>query len=775
MVEALLNFSSREDLIAYLREERKKKERFATRFILVTSWQQWRELIKALEFEVDVVVSLSHFCRGDDVFPYLQGVLDTLEDAGEGKTVLLFPLAEWLRLDWEDGSKLLTKIVEWPEGKIKRLYVPLLAAREMLEQGLRAFNRYREGLLPPVWHLKGGEEEKCELIVAPFARKGMEKEFVSRNGVKDYFSFWEKDGWEKGGVPSLWLVTSWASHLPPPSQAINFKVKVYTDAFSFISDRFNEGLKVEWGAEKQWKWLVEQVEEETDFDSLCGKILNVKNYDGKTLLIRWHSYGADEQWLIWLWGKLREEKGSYLNAVLQRTQKVADLEKEAALTIFSLSPTVELCQQRRELLELLQVHSMPAEFWDCFAQLRDPLKKLQVLTDLSEREKEQVIMVVGSLLEEDANGSWREYLRVAYPDLWCYLQNVPVRDEFAADYFRAYCVSRVKNRVDEELRRAQEEWTEEKYWSYKPRREIVEAEREKGAKVIWVDAMGVEWANLLVSELQKGEEEVEAEIEIVRAVVPSITEVNKEWKEMDERVEYELDKIAHDSTYSFPASFIKSMEFIKSVARKVKEELNLCPRVVITSDHGLSRFALSGEEKKELPPGYAVERGGRYASPGGEGSTGYEIKDEERKKMIVKDGNLIWLTYDRFEGGGFSGGEVHGGATPEECLVPVIIVYRGRKAVRINVLNEGERVKLDHRGEGWLEIEVDKPLASLELRIGGKVFSGEEVSPQRWKFSLQKLGEKEYTAELWELARKIGEVSFTVERRKGIKEDDLGL
>lgn len=775
MVEALLNFSSREDLIAYLREERKKKERFATRFILVTSWQQWRELIKALEFEVDVVVSLSHFCRGDDVFPYLQGVLDTLEDAGEGKTVLLFPLAEWLRLDWEDGSKLLTKIVEWPEGKIKRLYVPLLAAREMLEQGLRAFNRYREGLLPPVWHLKGGEEEKCELIVAPFARKGMEKEFVSRNGVKDYFSFWEKDGWEKGGVPSLWLVTSWASHLPPPSQAINFKVKVYTDAFSFISDRFNEGLKVEWGAEKQWKWLVEQVEEETDFDSLCGKILNVKNYDGKTLLIRWHSYGADEQWLIWLWGKLREEKGSYLNAVLQRTQKVADLEKEAAIAIFSLSPTVELCQQRRELLAMLQVHSMPAEFWDFYSKLQEPLKKLQVLTDLSEREKEQVVMVVGSLLEKEANGNWREYLQVVYPDLWSYLQNVPVKDDFAANYFRAYCVSRVKDKVDEKLRKAQEEWSEEKYWSYRPRLEVIEAERKKEAKVIWVDGMGVEWANLLASELQKGEEEVEVEVEVVRAALPSVTEVNKEWKDYDEWVENELDKYAHDSKYSFPAYFIKSLERIKNVARKVKEELKLFPRVVITSDHGLSRFAVLEGEKKELPPGYTVERGGRYASPAKEGSAGYEVKDENRRKMVVKGGNLIWLTYDRFKGGGYSGGETHGGATPEECLVPVIIAYRGRKTVQVTVLNKDKRVELNYRGEGWLEIEVDKPLTRLELHVGGKVLPGEQLSPLRWKFSLHNWAEKKYQAELWELARKIGEVSFTVERRKGIKEDDLGL
>lgn len=770
MVEALLSFSSLEDLIAHLQQEKEKKDRFATRFILVASWQQWRELIKALKFRVDETIFLSHFCMGDDLFPYLQGVLNTLEETGEEKTVLLLPFAEWLRLDWEDGSKLLFKIVQLTEGRIKRLYVPLLAAQEMLEGGLGIFNRYRDGLLPPIWHLKEEEEGKCRLIVAPFAAKGMGKEFTRLNGIKNYLSFWEE-----GGAPSIWLVTSWAPSLSSPIQAVNFKVKIYHNAFSFVSVCFGEKLERDWGEEKQWQWLGEKVEAETDFDGLCGKILNVKNYDGKTLFIRWQSYNADEQWLVWLWGKLREEKGSYLGAVLERTQKVTDLEKEAAIAIFSLSPTVELCQQRRELLAMLQVHSMPAEFWDFYSKLQEPLKKLQVLTDLSEREKEQVVMVVGSLLEKEANGNWREYLQVVYPDLWSYLQNVPVKDDFAANYFRAYCVSRVKDKVDEKLKKAQEEWSEEKYWSYRPRLEVIEAERKKEAKVIWVDGMGIEWANLLASELQKGEEEVEVEVEVVRAALPSVTEANKEWKDFDEWVENELDKYAHDSKYSFPAYFIKSLERIKNVARKVKEELELFPRVVITSDHGLSRFAVFEGEKKELPPGYTVERGGRYASPAKEGSAGYEVKDEDRRKMVVKGGNLIWLTYDRFKGGGYSGGETHGGATPEECLVPVIIVYRGRKTVRVTVLNKDERVELNYRGEGWLEIEVDKPLTRLELHVGGKVLLGEQLSPLRWKFSLHNWAEKKYQAELWELARKIGEISFVIERRKGIKEDDLGL
>ena len=73
---------------------------------------------------------------------------------------------------------------------------------------------------------------------------------------------------------------------------------------------------------------------EENFDDLCGKILNMKSYDSKILFSRWDIYDENERWLAWIWGKLREKGGSYLHAVLQRTQKVDDFMKEAAVTIF---------------------------------------------------------------------------------------------------------------------------------------------------------------------------------------------------------------------------------------------------------------------------------------------------------------------------------------------------------------------------------------------------------------------------------------------------------
>lgn len=765
MRDSFLVFTTPEDLIMFMRQERKKAERYATRFILIDDWQQWDNLISKLNFEVGKVIHLSECCNGDDVFPSLQGVINSLEAMGKEESILILPLAEYLRLDWENGKDLLDQIVEWPVEKNKRIYVPLFALEEMLEQVLSNFNRYREGLLPQIWKLKGQDVSKCELVVTSFSAEKVGEGYTFIKGIKEYFSFWEKRSSSR-----IWLITSWAPYLCNPLQVYNFRINVFSNAYSFVQYSLKEEIKEEWGTRDQWCWLVSNMSKEENFDDLCGKILNMKSYDSKILFSRWDIYDENERWLAWIWGKLREKGGSYLHAVLQRTQKVDDFMKEAAVTIFSLSPSVELCSQRKDLLQKLRVRSMPTEFWDSYDRLEDPIAKLRVLTDISERERENVVLCTGELLKSGAKEVWKEYLKVIFPDLWKYMQGVLVEDEYITSYFRAYNQCRVKDELDEELIELLENWTEDKFWGITPRYKIVEKERENGAKIIWVDAMGMEWTGLLIYDIQE-EEGIETQVKVGRAVLPSSTETNKEWKDTDEHVERELDKIAHDPNYSFPASFLKAMSFIKDVARKVKEELSVYPKVVVTSDHGLSRFALLNGNKEDLPEYFISERGGRYAT--GKGTNMDYRNEKEGEKFLVKDGNIVWMDYNRFKGANCSGGEIHGGAAPEECLVPVIIAYRGRREIKITAASE--KVELNYRQEGWFVVEVDNPLSHLELRVGGKIFTGQRESALKWKFMIKGLEEKIYAGEVWELSRKIGDVTFIVKRRMGIEQNDLGL
>lgn len=760
MKESCKLFNTVEELIKFTREEREKAERYATRFILVDDLKQWSNLINKLKFEVNKVILLSQYCAREDVFPSLKDIMDVLETGSTDESMLILPLAEYLRLDWENAVDLINQIVEWSTFKTKRIYVPLFAAEEMLHRVLSNFGRYQQGLLPHVWKLKGYDMSKCELTIVPFSLPKI-KDYVFIKGVKEYFALWEKEGY-----PRIWLMTYWAPYLSNSLQVYNFCMDIFPDAFSFISS-WEEKINEKWGTKEQWNWLVENIDESKDFDTLCGQVLNMKSYDSKILFSRWDIYNHNERWLAWLWSKLREQKGSYLYEVLQKTDNVNDLIEQVSITIFSLSPSVDFCSERKELLQMLQVNSMPAEFWDLYENIDNALMKLKVLTDISERERECVVLCVGELLKSQRDETWSEYLRVVFPDLWRYLQKVVFEDPFITSYFHVYNQCRIKDEMDDRLKELMNSWTEEKFWSITPRHKILEEQRDDGAKVIWVDAMGVEWTGLLAYEIQE-EAGVEVDVKIGRAVLPSITEVNREWKEMDEHVEHELDKIAHDSNYNFPTSFLKALSFIKKVARKVKEELNFYPKVVITSDHGLSRFALFTEEKEDLPEDFVAERGGRYAT-----CKRVNVNYNQEGKFLIKDENIIWLNHNRFKGASIIGGEVHGGATPEECLVPIIVVSRGKREIKIKLLNEV--VELNYRQEGWLIIEFDRPIINLELRVHGKTFVGERESNLRWRVLIKGLPERTYSAEIWGFAQKLGSITFDVKRKIGIEQNDLGL
>ena len=107
--------------------------------------------------------------------------------------------------------------------------------------------------------------------------------------------------------------------------------------------------------------------------------------------------------------------------------------------------------------------------------------------------------------------------------------------------------------------------------------------------------------------------EVDCTITVARCNLPTTTEANKEWK-IGEEVVRGLDDIAHHYDYSFPESFLKAMDVVESVANTALALLTQYQIVIITSDHGLSRFAVTNAEKTKTPEGLVAEAPGRYAS-----------------------------------------------------------------------------------------------------------------------------------------------------------------
>ncbi|MGB4376990.1 MAG: hypothetical protein WBK01_06605, partial [bacterium] len=139
---------------------------------------------------------------------------------------------------------------------------------------------------------------------------------------------------------------------------------------------------------------------------------------------------------------------------------------------------------------------------------------------------------------------------------------------------------------------------------------------------------------------------------------------------------------------------------------------------------------------------------------------------------LVYEDNAIWLTHNQFRGGGAWRGEIHGGATPEECLVPVIVVRRTSLVEpKFEVINSN--VKLSTKNTGTLDIRCNRKLTELDLRLFGQLVKGKTKDGFIWTFELKDLEVGKYTGNLCRSSRILDKVSFTVSR--GLIEDDLGL
>lgn len=103
----------------------------------------------------------------------------------------------------------------------------------------------------------------------------------------------------------------------------------------------------------------------------------------------------------------------------------------------------------------------------------------------------------------------------------------------------------------------------------------------------------------------------------------------------------------------------KVLDEIKNSLAKRQAE-----KIILTSDHGASRLAVMYGREIKYRMNSSGEHSGRCCP--------INFIDEKPACASEENGYWILANYDRFAGGRLSSIEVHGGATLEEVLVPVI-------------------------------------------------------------------------------------------------------
>lgn len=476
-------------------------------------------------------------------------------------------------------------------------------------------------------------------------------------------------------------------------------------------------------------------------------------------------------WLYFIALKLNPEriKNPYLKYVVSKVNDFTLLKKETIIAIVGVpykSPEFkELYVARKKLLK-----GLPDADIAMFVSENeiDPTESIYKFTD-------------NTLIERHAIIRWiSEYgivpeIKDIYPALASYLKTYTFDcgkiSPVLTEYFDRYKTQKVQNKVDDEFVAAVNEKAM-KYTSLDTRANALAAIGDKkSCYLYWIDALGVEYLSY-IQDLAK-EKGLSIHIDVVRADLPTITSINKgfydEWPGAKEK-ESELDDIKHKEAGKFDYSKCKAPIHLANELDVIERAINTavtklamhsCKKFVIASDHGASRLAVIAQREEKYETDTKGEHSGRCCKY----FEGYDLNN-----AISENGYVILTDYGRFKGSRAANVEVHGGASLEETVIPIITLsLKNQMEIDVRVLNSDNIVVERKKGITFTLYISDIEFPSqVKVIMDGKPYAAEYVDKTHYRISnpdIKRSGK--HTANVYDGGNLIGTVNINVKGTVG--------
>jgi hypothetical protein len=759
-----------QELTHIIEDDATKESRFPVRFILVDGIDSWRQVLDLLKTRSNMV-RLSAFCSDTDTYPLFSlSDLISILNREVKRNISIVPVAELLRLREEKTSEMVVSLATYENVGHRRIYVPLFQCSEPFHRALGRSSRWHAGELSPIWKA-GTVPDYFTVTVSPI-RLNINDNSLHIEGVRGYLEAWEK-GQVRG--QSIYIKSDMAKGGKNVHGPIN--LKVYKSSYEALVDNLQGStyLESEWGTDAHWEWLTNEVKLADDFGMLAGRLLNLANYDFWQIAQEWEHLEENKKWLFWLWTRL-ERPGVYIGVVVRNTKSPADFEQSMATCVFNedCDFSDQVLDERKEVLEALGIVELPSEFWQRFDQAKDPLFKLQVLTGLTIKEKKEAILAVAELFEHGTSiNEILPYLHRAYPALAQYLS--PFENESLREYLQIFNRCRVMNKRTQELDDISEVVNEsDTIFQFELRDKFLEQIRASSVHEIWVDALGVQWMPFIKEYLEKYGNHVEVKIQVARANLPSVTGSNRNWAPDAELIR-ELDQAGHSYDHKYPRSIVNEINIVEEALRVALESVRRGQIVLITSDHGATPYGFAKGSSVSIPETGEVHKWGRCAKV-------LTITDEIASNRGWIEENM-WLClrgHNRFETGTGANPDclVHGGATLEEALVPVVQIWIKKPILKELITLTVPRLEAQIDADGnarLLDVAVSPDPGELIMRTkDNRVFLGIRRKEGAYDFVMSPVSLGAYHVVFESQGQIIGKAMIRV-IVGGLEERDLGI
>lgn len=540
---------------------------------------------------------------------------------------------------------------------------------------------------------------------------------------------------------------------PEITVVTKFKASVFKNAvcavescggiYEVLCEKFPEiksGTEKLWGKDEQWEDLYLNLQKykslSSVMDNIIGSTVNLSSYIEE----KFEDINGLDAWYLWLAMKVFGTKENhYLTITVKESNSPANLVDKIYFELLlhknSDEGFMSLYKERKRLIEKLpESLDMIKRYCDHVGQFERAA--VYYLTDYSEREKLRFLKALSSY--EYTYDEVMSITKELFPSIHQYLEKftfnkfntiVPSNDEsmhsMLTDYFNEYKLQKVINQIHPEfISKVNENAISRPYNKLLPRISIVKDIDKTNAQIHFFDALGVEYLSYISTKCEQLG--LQCHIHVGHSEIPSITKTNTEFRKFFKTVKdsdgndilpgtKELDELKHHSKEvdytkcKEPIHLFMELEIIDKELSKIKGMLDghEFEKIIIISDHGASRLAVLNQSESEL---FQIENHSEHSGRCCETS-----KDPEIAEATYENGYAVLANYDRFKGSRKANVEVHGGATLEETVVPIIEITKKSEETEVYIVNSF--VEFHNKELVSVIIYCDLKLSSPKLMI----------------------------------------------------------
>jgi len=540
------------------------------------------------------------------------------------------------------------------------------------------------------------------------------------------------------------------------------------------------------GDENQWTTFL------ADLTKANGDLRVVVDEFGSTpenKLTQWIKGNSYKNWLFFVALKLKENEieNSYLRYVLEITTSFTDFKRNILDAIISIQHTDKrfdkFYEERKTLVEKLTESDVAAFVAENKINLAESVYKL---TDQTLVERKEFVALFSNIDKQAVLQRTRSAYSALSDYLWKYTFNDPkVGDELNTlftNYFDRYKWQKVLNGIDDDFLSQVEELAKKRIFTrLRSCNEVISAIDKKDTFLYWIDALGVEFLGFIQQQCEhKG---ISLRIHIAQADLPTITTINKEFftnwtgqKEKDER----LDSLKHKESggYNYqheklPLHLAEELDVLGKILEKAATMLafHQCKRVLIVSDHGASRIAVIKEQEEKYETDTKGEHSGRCCkTPPNYSPTEYDLP-------FATEGNgyLVLADYGRFKGSRAANVEVHGGASLEEVVIPIIELTLANPDTTVEIVEKtitANPLKAKAKPAAFTLFSKSE-LGTVIIIIKDKPYPAERIDKNHHRIVTDITKAGEYFADVFDGDNLIGKITINVQSKTSKKDDNF--